>query len=385
MIKLKYNNSFFSSLIKNYFLFTVVMTTSLIGLLSLSYVAIMAMLKYYVDINKKLQIAETIVTEEYIIVTPMWVKVFSVCILIIFILIYITILIGFSKVLTSKIKKPLDKLNEGLQSITTKDHVEPIDFKGDKEFVQICDSFNTMVSRLNKYEEDNKKLQEEKQKMIANISHDLKTPITSIQGYSKALYDNVIPDDKKDSYLKLIYNKSEELNELINFLHDYSVIEREDYKLKDEKININEFLRKFFAYKYEQLQEENFILEVDIPENKLFVNIDTFQFKRVLNNLINNSIKYNPKNTTIGVFVSESNNNCIIEIRDNGVGIPKNLQKHVFEPLVTGDDSRGSKHGTGLGLAITKSIVEKHKGSICLNSDKIKKWITIFQITLPKA
>lgn len=370
---------------KNYFLFTVIMTTSLIGLLSLSYVSIIAMLEYYVDINKKLQIAETIVTEEYIIVTPMWVKVFSVCILIIFILIYITILIGFSKVLTSKIKKPLDKLNKGLQSITTKDHVEPIDFKGDKEFVQICDSFNTMISRLNKYEEDNKKLQEEKQKMIANISHDLKTPITSIQGYSKALYDNIIPDDKKYSYLKLIYNKSEELNELINFLHHYSVIEREDYKLKDEKININEFLRKFFADKYEQLQDEYFILEVDIPENKLFVNIDTFQFKRVFNNLINNSIKYNPKNTTIGVFVSEDNSNCIIEIRDNGVGIQKNLQKHIFEPLVTGDDSRGSKHGTGLGLAITKSIVEKHKGSICLNSDKIEKWSTIFQITLPKA
>lgn len=369
---------------KNYFLFTIVMTTSLIGLLSLSYLSIVFIFEHYVDISAKLQNAETVVREEYVIVAPAWVKIFLLCTLIIFILIYIAILIGFSKVLNSKIKKPLDKLNEGLQSITTKDHVEPIEFKGDMEFVQICESFNTMVSRLKQYEEDNKKLQEEKQKMIANISHDLKTPITSIQGYSKALYDKVIPDDKKDSYLNLIYNKSEELNELINFLHDYSVIEREDYKLNSEKININEFLRKFFADKYEHLQEEGFILEVDIPEKKLFVNIDTFQFKRVLNNLINNSIKYNPINTIIGIFVSESNNNCIIEIRDNGIGIPKNLHANIFEPLVTGDDSRGSKHGTGLGLAITKSIVEKHKGSICLNSDKIENWSTIFQITLPK-
>ncbi|MEG0591647.1 MAG: HAMP domain-containing sensor histidine kinase, partial [Lachnospiraceae bacterium] len=202
-----------------------------------------------------------------IISTPMWVNIFSVFIIIISIVIYIAILIGFSRVLTSKIRKPLDKLNEGLQSIATKSNVDHITFNGDKEFVQICDSFNTMVDRLNKYEQENKKLQEEKKKMIADISHDLKTPITSIQGYSKALYDSVIPEEKKDIYLKLIYNKSEELNELINFLHEYSVIEREDYILKNEKININEFLRKFFADKYEQIQEERFFLDVNIPES----------------------------------------------------------------------------------------------------------------------
>ncbi|MEG0356061.1 MAG: HAMP domain-containing sensor histidine kinase, partial [Lachnospiraceae bacterium] len=278
------------------------------------------MLEHYIDINKHFEIAETVVTKEYIISTPMWVNIFSVFIIIISIVIYIAILIGFSRVLTSKIRKPLDKLNEGLQSIATKSNVDHITFNGDKEFVQICDSFNTMVDRLNKYEQENKKLQEEKKKMIADISHDLKTPITSIQGYSKALYDSVIPEEKKDIYLKLIYNKSEELNELINFLHEYSVIEREDYILKNEKININEFLRKFFADKYEQIQEERFFLDVNIPESKLFIDIDTFQFKRVLNNLINNSIKYNPINTTISVAVSETSSDCIIEIRDNGVG-----------------------------------------------------------------
>ncbi|MEG1288590.1 MAG: HAMP domain-containing sensor histidine kinase, partial [Bacilli bacterium] len=321
---------------------------------------------------------------EHIIVTPTWVKVISVCIIIVFILVYILILIAFSKLLTSKVKKPLDKLNNGLQSIATKTNVEPIYFKGDKEFVQICDSFNTMVSRLNKYEVENKKLQEEKKKMIADISHDLKTPITTIQGYSKALCDNIISEDKKESYLKLIYNKSEELNELINFFHEYTVIERSDYKLKKEKININEFLRKFFADKYDQIEEKQFILEINIPENKCFVDIDTFQFKRALNNLINNSIKYNPINTIISISVSESDNNSIIEIRDDGVGIPKSLQESVFEPLVTGDDSRGSKHGSGLGLAITKCIIEKHKGHICLICDKKENWSTIFRINLPK-
>lgn len=360
------------------------MGASLISIILISYVFISSMLEHYIDINKHFEIAETVVTKEYIISTPMWVNIFSVFIIIIYIVIYIAILIGFSRVLTSKIRKPLDKLNEGLQSIATKSNVDHITFNGDKEFVQICDSFNTMVDRLNKYEQENKKLQEEKKKMIADISHDLKTPITSIQGYSKALYDSVIPEEKKDIYLKLIYNKSEELNELINFLHEYSVIEREDYILKNEKININEFLRKFFADKYEQIQEERFFLDVNIPESKLFIDIDTFQFKRVLNNLINNSIKYNPINTTISVAVSETSSDCIIEIRDNGVGIPKDLQEHIFEPLVTGDRSRGSKHGTGLGLAITKCIIKKHKGRIYLVSNNKGSWNTVFRITLPK-
>ncbi|MEG1410649.1 MAG: HAMP domain-containing sensor histidine kinase [Terrisporobacter sp.] len=383
MTKLK-NNSFFSSLIKNYFFFTMAMSVALVVIISLSYMIIVAMLEHYLEMNTQLEITETIVREAYFTVTPVWFKIVSIGIIILFILVYIGILIGFSKVLTSRVKKPLNKLNEGLQSIATKTNVEPISFKGDKEFVQICDSFNTMVNRLNKYEVENKKLQEEKQKIIADISHDLKTPITSIQGYSKALCDNLIPEDKKQSYLQLIYRKSEELNELINFFHEYSVVEREDYKMKTEKININEFLRKFFAYKYEQIEEEQFILDVDIPESKLFVNIDTLQFKRVLNNLINNSIKYNPINTTISIGVYEENNNCIIEIRDNGVGIQKNLQRNIFDPLVTGDDSRGSKHGTGLGLAITRCIVEKHKGNICLVSDEKENWSTIFKITLPK-
>lgn len=348
------------------------------------YAIFLLMFKYYISVNSQLEIIETIVTEKYIIFSPVWAGIILICIVIVFILVYISILIRFSKILTSKVKRPLDKLNDGLQSIAIQTNVEPISFNGDKEFVQICDSFNTMVSRLNKYEAENKKLQEEKQKMIADISHDLKTPITSIQGYSKALCDNVIPEDKKEIYLQLIYNKSEELRELINFFHDYSVIEREDYKMKTEKININEFLRKFFADKYNQIEEKQFILDVDIAESKLLVNIDTFQFKRALNNIINNSIKYNPINTTISVSTSEVKGTCIIEIRDNGVGIPKELQENIFDPLVTGDDSRGGKHGTGLGLAITKCIIEKHKGSICLILDEKEEWSTTFKIALPK-
>ncbi|MGG7060712.1 histidine kinase dimerization/phospho-acceptor domain-containing protein, partial [Clostridium tertium] len=115
-----------------------------------------------------------------------------------------------------KVKKPLEKLNKAMISLSEGGTYESIEYKGSHEFMQICENFNAMSQKLNKSKEENEHLQSEKQKMLADISHDLKTPITIIQGYAKALSDGIISKDDQEKYLKIIYEKSNNLTELIN-------------------------------------------------------------------------------------------------------------------------------------------------------------------------
>ena len=165
---------------------------------------------------------------------------------------------------------------------------KPIDYSGPREFVDICDRFNVMVSKLEDSENQRKKLMNDKERMMADISHDLKTPITSIQGYAKALSDGIIPDGDKDKYIKIIYEKSKKLTDLINIFHEYSKLEHPDFNLTLEKVDLSEYLRAYIALKYEDIVESGFNIEVDIPEEEMEMKIDKIQLQRVFDNILGN-------------------------------------------------------------------------------------------------
>lgn len=304
---------------------------------------------------------------------------------VIFFLACIICIILFGMFLKRKVQKPLNKLNRAMQLLSEGKENEPIVYSGPKEFVEICDSFNVMVNKLESSEIERNKLIKDKQSMLADISHDLKTPITTIQGYAKALADGVIFPDEYEKYFNIIYAKSKRLTELINIFYEYSKLEHPDFKLVFEKIDLAEYLRAYVAGKYEDILESGFDIDVDIPEEILECKIDTVQFQRVLDNLLGNSMKHNPVGTKIYVSLSVVKNKYKIIIADNGVGIPKEISENIFSPFIVGDESRNTKQGSGLGLAIVKSIVEKHGGKIKLNtSDKFLngEYTTIFEIII---
>ncbi|QHI73002.1 sensor histidine kinase [Aminipila terrae] len=231
-------------------------------------------------------------------------------------------------------------------------------------------------------------MEEQRQKMLADISHDLKTPITTIQGYAKALADGMIAEEEQKKYLNKIYNKSIELTDLINTFYEYSKLEHPDFSFCFESIEIYEFLREYLAERYEEISDKGFELELDIPEDHAFCNVDKFQLKRAFDNIVNNSIKHNPKGTRLFINVTmdeqQSLNKFVrIVIADNGVGIPQELTASIFDPFVVGDDSRTSKQGSGLGLSISRKIIEGHGGNIALETGEEKGYKTAFKIFIP--
>ena len=297
---------------------------------------------------------------------------------------YIICLIIFVIVLRRKFYEPLEKLNKAMELLAEGKRKKPIDYSGPREFVDICDRFNVMVSKLEDSENQRKKLMNDKERMMADISHDLKTPITSIQGYAKALSDGIIVDEDKDKYIKIIYEKSKKLTELINIFHEYSKLEHPDFNLIFEKVDLSEYLRAYIALKYEDIVESGFNIEVDIPEEEMEMKIDKIQLQRVFDNILGNSIKHNEKGTNIYVSLEKKSDSYEIIIADDGKGIPKEIASNIFEAFTVGDESRNSRQGSGLGLAIAKTIVELHEGTIELVLAPPKELSTEFKITLKK-
>lgn len=297
---------------------------------------------------------------------------------------YIILVVIFVFVLRSKFYEPLEKLNKAMELLTEGKRKKPVDYSGPREFVDICDRFNIMVSKLEDSENQRKKLMNDKERMMADISHDLKTPITSIQGYAKALSDGIIADEDKDKYMKIIYEKSKKLTELINIFHEYSKLEHPDFNLIFEKVDLSEYLRAYIALKYEDIVESGFNIEVDIPEEEMEIKIDKVQLQRVFDNILGNSIKHNEKGTNIYVSLKEKNDIYEIIIADDGKGISKDIANNIFEAFTVGDESRNSKQGSGLGLAIAKTIVDLHGGTIELEPEPLKKFSTQFKIILKK-
>ena len=276
----------------------------------------------------------------------------------------------------------MNKLNRAMQLLSDGKNNEEIIYSGPKEFVEICESFNVMVNKLESIELEKDKLIKDKQSMLADISHDLKTPITTIQGYSKALADGVISPDEYEKYFNIIYSKANRLTELINIFYEYSKLEHPSFKLVLEEVDLAEYLREYIAIKYEDILENGFNIEVDIPEEVMECKIDKIQFQRVLDNILGNAMKHNPVGTEIYVALSGERGSYKIIIADNGVGIPQEIVNNIFSPFTVGDESRNTKQGSGLGLTITKTIVEMHNGTIKLNKSLQRMYKTVFEIEI---
>ncbi|WP_086350607.1 sensor histidine kinase [Candidatus Enterococcus clewellii] len=216
-----------------------------------------------------------------------------------------------------------------------------------------------------KITEKSQQIAKEQNVLFANIAHDLKTPLTSINGFSKALYENVATtSEEKEELALIIHQKSQAANELLDLMFQYTKLHSEDFKLKQESLDLNYLLKETVAEIYDTIEDYSIELELQIPEDTVIRLIDKTEMKRVFINLIVNACRHNPAGTTLMIAVKEHEGQMLIIFADNGTPIPEVQQEQLFKPFVSENQTERNFHGSGLGLAISKSIVEKHGFSI---------------------
>ncbi len=236
-----------------------------------------------------------------------------------------------------------------------------------------------VIDQVKKIEDEDQAKQKEYEKkrnlMLSDIAHDLRTPITTVSGYAKALSDGMVAEERKEEYLAAIQNKSKRMNDLITLLFDYVRLDSEGFKLTKEKTDICELVREAAAFQYQDIEDAGMELDVDIPEEIINITADKLQLSRVITNLITNAIKHNSAGTRIGLALVRDGEKLRVIVADTGKPIDKEHAEHIFEPFVMGDESRSTKGGSGLGLSIVKKVVEMHGFSIRLvQQPYIKKY-----------
>ena len=294
---------------------------------------------------------------------------------------YMLLMVLFCVIIGNQLSKPLKMLRNAIENFDAS-NIEHIDYEGPKEFMDMVDSFNNLSKRLQDIENENKRLADEKNKMLADISHDLKTPITVISGYARALHDGLIKEEEFNDYLNIIDQKSSNVADLINQFYEYSKLEHPEYNFELYKLNIAEFLREFLVDKIDELTVNGYELEVNFPDNEVgYIMGNEMQLRRVFENLISNTVAHTPKGTLLSFDMGCTSEKVLIRYEDNGGGISEDVAERIFDPFVVSDPSR-NKSGSGLGLSIAKKIVEYHGGTIVLEK-YAGRTQTSYLITLP--
>jgi len=272
----------------------------------------------------------------------------------------------FTKNLSNHIMEPLDELCDGAARVKNNHLTQDISYTGDLEFERVCQSFNNMQKHILNEQEKNRKYEQARTDMIAGISHDLRTPLTAIKGSIKGVLDGVVstPEMQK-KFLNTAYKRSGEMDILLNQLFYLSKLETGNMPLEMKNINLTEYLEKYVTNKKEVLNSKKVELSLNIQNNKCNIMMDPEQMQRILDNLIENSMKYSGK-TFIHIDITlVRQQECIsLIVSDDGIGIEEDKLQHVFEEFYRGDDSRNNKEGNGLGLYIVKYLVEAMNGTV---------------------
>lgn len=252
----------------------------------------------------------------------------------------------------------------------------------DKYIKSLLIQINRLLDHNQKIKGNCNSIELSMRKMLSNISHDLKTPLTVILGYIEMINnDKSLTSEKVMSLLKTVNLKTVEVLALINRFFELVKLESGDKKLNSSRIDICEVSRKIILDYYEILISKEFEVVIDIPDDSVFVSGDEDAIERVLNNLITNAIQYGSDGKMVGLKIRITDNDVFVEVSDKGKGINEMHKDRVFERMYTLEDSRNTNYqGSGLGLTITKRLVEQMEGSISLNSVPFKE--TTFSVRL---
>lgn len=277
--------------------------------------------------------------------------------------------------------RPLNLLKDGTDRIREGDLDTDVEVLNEDEIGDLCTSFNEMRAELKKSINDRLRYEEETRELISNISHDLKTPLTAIKGYSEALIDGVAQTpDRMERYIKTIYNKANDMDVLLNELSIASKIDCNTIPYNFVKIDIEAYFNDCIEEIGSDLEQKNMDFAFfNYCEGRCFVMADPEQLKRVITNIISNACKYKRAHGRghVNVRLKEMETYIQVEMEDDGIGIGAKDLPNIFNRLYRADASRSSSGGSGLGLSISKKIIEDHGGHIWASS-KLNTGTTIY-------
>jgi signal transduction histidine kinase len=303
----------------------------------------------------------------YLIFHFIGVKVITIFIAVIFganQIIHLLILLSLEK----RIIKPIEKLQKGVEQISSGNYEVRIENDIFNEIGILIHEFNDMAEKLQNSEEEKQEYEENRKALIANISHDLKTPITSVSGYIEVILDGVVTSPEKiNSYLKIVESNMNYMNKLIDDLFLFSKLDMQKLEFKFEVVKIKSFMSDLMEEFKFTLGEENIIFNFhDKIEEEVLDNIDGKRIYQAIRNIIGNAVKYGVvDNLNIQTELIKEDNFIKINIKDNGPGIEKDKLPHIFNRFYRVDMERTKDlMSTGLGLAIAREMVEAHGGSI---------------------
>ena len=220
--------------------------------------------------------------------------------------------------------------------------------------------------------------------LLSDIAHDIKTPITTVSGYARALADGMVDgEDKRKEYLQAIYAKSIRVDELISLLFEYVKLDSSGFELHKESADLGELLRENTALLYSDFEEKGMLLEIEIPEKEFPYEMDKIQMARAIGNILTNIVKHSGENIKVHISLcADADGGYKISIADSGAPIDDLLAEHIFEPFSRGDKSRSSRGGSGLGLSIAYKIVHMHGGELELKRECSDGFTKAFLISL---
>ena len=266
-----------------------------------------------------------------------------------------------------KITIPLDGLICGAQRVAEGNLDEDIHCLDAEELERVCAAFNEMQRQLRENIKKNNIYEQDRKEMLAGISHDLRTPLTSIKSYVKGLQDGVAqtPEKQRD-YLDIVYRKSNDMENLLNRLFLFSKLETGNMPFQFRSVNMGKYVVTLLDSIESELVENGAALTFDGAGPNLSARLDTEQMTRAITNILDNSVKYNPgRRVNIAVTLCERDGKIVLRLQDDGIGVSDKQLARLFDSFYRGDESRkNSAEGSGLGLAIAKNIVAAHGGRV---------------------
>ena len=274
--------------------------------------------------------------------------------LVILFLLSLIILIFFTEI----VYVPLRKITYATEQYASGNMHYEFQVESDDEIGYLAACLNYMASEIAGAEDDQKKF-------VANVSHDFRSPLTSIRGYLEAMLDGTIPREMHEKYIQIVLNETERLTKLTNSLLTLNNLNTKGMLLDRTDFNINETIRRTAASFEGICRKKTIAIELILTGDEMHVNADVDKIQQVLYNLIDNAIKFSHNDSVIRVETSLKKNKLFVSVKDTGIGIPKNDLKMIWDRFYKSDLSRGKdKKGTGLGLSIVKEIINCHGENI---------------------
>lgn len=275
----------------------------------------------------------------------------------------------FTKSLVGHIMEPLNILTDGAERIKRNDLTKKLEYTGEAEFEDVCNTFNAMQSSILAEQERNQKYEKARTDMIAGISHDLKTPLTAIKGTIKGILDGVVTTpEQQRQFLQTAYRRSDDMDALLNQLFYLSKLETGNMPLDIQIIEMSDFINNYVSAKQELVTGDEVEITSDMAQVESKASVDSEQLMRIFDNLFENSVKYaGTSPLKIKISLSRTGDRIKVCFSDNGAGVSQEKLPYIFDEFYRGDESRNKKEGNGLGLYIVKYLVEAMGG--CVKAD----------------